>query len=76
MSPLHGGVQGLKARLQFFLGGHRHLKKNAVRGKAYCRVVESVIEKSSIDAILNCVCPHSQPKLDSVFVVGRYWLPG
>lgn len=26
-------------------------KKNAVRGKAYCRVVESVTEKSSVDAI-------------------------
>ena len=42
-----------------FLGRHRHPKKNAVRGKAYCRVVESVIEKSSIDAIW-IVCVHTR----------------
>ena len=42
---------GLECEVAIFFGRHRHPKKNAVRGKAYCRVVESVIEKSSIDAV-------------------------
>ena len=67
-----------KRGCNFFLGGHlsQASEKECSKRKGILSSCGECDWKVKHRCNLNCVCPHSQPKLDSVFVVGRYWLPG